>query len=320
MKKISLFNLIIIVLVYPVISIADTSIPALTKEGDMRFNGMIYIPAGEFIMGNDETEIEKMGWVAAADETPKRMVYLKAFYIDKYEVTNHQYKDYIDLLKKYGVKAFSHYTDEGIPIPDRWSYDTYPKGEDNFPVVDVDWYMSTKYCEAQGKRLLTEEEWEKAARGTDGRIYPWGDEYRPDYSNNLVYWYEKLKEQEQKPKGLWERILGIIGKDKKPETERPLPVGSFNKDISPYGVYDMSGNIREWTSSLFRPYPDGTEMRYVSDSDVYVIRGGGFDTIPSEYGRTTSRFWRKPSDNSSAVAAWHTDMNIGIRCAKDITQ
>ncbi len=309
-KIICLFNLSIsIILAFPVISMAGS-----TPEG------MVYIPAGEFIMGNDERDIDKMGGIVAIDETPKRNVYLKAFYIDKYEVTNRQYKEYIDLLKKRGVKAFSHYNDEGIPIPDRWSYDTYPEGEEHYPVIDVDWYMANKYCEAMGKRLSTEEEWEKAARGTDGRVYPWGNDYRPDYSNNRAYWEGKNKKlKEQKPSGIWDALLGIVGKNRKPEAARWrwLPVGSFEKDVSPYGAYDMAGNVFEWTSSLYRPYQGNTLKRDIFKAEVYVIRGGGYNALPYEYGRTTSRHFRQPSDNSSAVAAWHTDMNIGIRCVKD---
>src|SRR3990170_6984773 len=88
--------------------------------------GMAYIPEGEFIMGNDGTDLKKMGGGVAPHEMPQRKVRLKAFFMDRYEVTNKQYKEYINALKKMGVTAFGHYTDEGIPIPDRWSLEDYP--------------------------------------------------------------------------------------------------------------------------------------------------------------------------------------------------
>ncbi len=275
---------IFIILAFPFVSMAEELL-----------EGMAYIPAGEFIMGNDEGDIEKMGGIVAVDEMPKRKVYLKAFYIDRYEVTNLKYKGYLDSLKKKGVKAFSHYNDKGIPIPNRWHRETYPDGEDQYPVVDVDWYMGNKYCEAMGKRLPTEEEWEKAARGTDDRIYPWGNDYKPDYSNNREYWQGKTMNIEE-----W----------------RPFPVGSFKKDVSLYGVYDMAGNVMERTSSLYRPYPGNNLKREIFDKEVYVLRGGAFNTLLYEFGRTTSRHFRKPTDSYSAQAELHSDTNIGFRCAK----
>ena len=150
------FNLsILFVLSLPLVSLA-----AEPPEG------MAYIPEGEFIMGNDEADnIEKMGGIVAIDETPKRKVYLKSFYIDKYEATNIQYREFLGLLKKKGFKKFDFYDEEGIPIPYWWKVRAHDK--DGEPVAAVDWYMANEYCKLQGKRLPTEEEWEKAARGTD---------------------------------------------------------------------------------------------------------------------------------------------------------
>jgi len=229
--------------------------------------GMVYIPAGEFIMGSDEKDFEKIGGIVAVDETPRRKVNVKAFYMDKYEVTNRQYKEYVGSLKANGIKAFSHYNDEGIPVPDRWSVEDYPEGQGEYPVVDVDWYMANKYCAYAGKRLPTEEEWEKAARGTDGRVYPWGDEYEVGYSNSRLYWEAGHK----RPKRIWEARI----KKTDPESKWiELPVGTFEKDVSPYGVHDMSGNIMEWTSSLYRPYPGNPLKRDIDNLELYVLRGG----------------------------------------------
>lgn len=258
--------------------------------------GMAYIPAGEFIMGHDGKNLDATMGVEPADEMPERKLNLKPFYMDKYEVTNKNYKDYLDGLKEKGIKAFSHYEDDGVPVPDRWSLETYPPDEDNNPVVDVDWYMAGKYCESLGKRLPTEEEWEKAARGADKRTFPWGNKHKAGYANNREYWEAKKADNDS-----W----------------RVLPVGSFPKDVSAYGVYDMAGNAFEWTSSLYRPYPGSKLTRDTFNMEIYVLRGGAFNALSHEYGRTTSRYSRKPTDAHSAHAEWHTDMNIGFRCAKD---
>lgn len=259
--------------------------------------GMVYVPAGEFVMGNDGNDLSVSDDLRPDNEMPSRKVFLKAFYFDKYEVSNLEYKGYIDSLQQKGVKAFSHYNEAGIPIPDRWARESYPVGEDNHPVVDVDWYMANKYCEAKGKRLPTEEEWEKAARGTDARMYPWGNEYKPEYSNN---------------RGYWEITLG-----KKGDLGVPMIIGSFKKDISPYGAFDVAGNAMEWTSTPYRPYPGSIMTEPQHEGEIYVLRGGAHNTLISEFGRTTTRHYRGPTDDRSPHADWHTDMNIGFRCAKD---
>lgn len=262
--------------------------------------GMVYVPAGEFMMGSDEGDRERVSSFVAINEMPRHMVNLKTFYIDKYEVTNRQYKMFLDELKAKGIKAFEYYNDDGVPVPDRWSVrwrgNLYPDGEGDYPVVDVDWYMAGKYCESLGKRLPSEEEWEKAARGTDGRAYPWGDEYAVGYSNNREYWQAMKKELRD-----W----------------RAFNVGSFEKDVSPYGAYDMGGNAFEWTSSLFRPYPGSDFFIPAYNLRRYVLRGGAFNMLSHEYGRTASRASRSPTDSMAAHADWHTDMNIGFRCVRD---
>lgn len=279
------------ILIFLVFALSSVSAAAEQKSVEM-----IYIPAGEFIMGSEGTDRTKMGGIIAVDEIPQQRVSLKAFYIDKYEVTNIRYKAYLDSLKVEGITAFSHYDDEGIPIPDRWSVEDYPEGEGYYPVVDVDWYMSNRYCQAQGKRLPTEAEWEKAARGTDGRLYPWGEDYQVGYSNNREHW-EKLGRK----------------------VYNTVPVGTFEKDVSPYGVHDMAGNVLEWTSSLYRAYPGSTLERDIFKREVYVLRGGAYNSLLFEFGRTTSRHYRSPTDSRAAHADWHSDMNIGLRCARDAT-
>ncbi|MBI5235025.1 MAG: SUMF1/EgtB/PvdO family nonheme iron enzyme [Deltaproteobacteria bacterium] len=290
---------IVFMLVIPVLS--------LSKETP---SGMVYISAGEFIMGNDGSDLVVTKGNESVDEAPRHVVNLKAFYIDKYEVTNKQYKAFLNTLQRLGVKRFSHYNDDGvpvpdrwvietevdgkstdIPIPDRWSLETYPPDEADYPVVDVDWYMASKYCSVNGKRLPAEEEWEKAARGTDGRIFPWGNVYKIGVSNNQESWEINL--------------------------EHMVDVGRMKEDVSPYGVHDMAGNAMEWTSSLYRPYPGSNLDRDIFKLEKYVLRGGASNTYLYEFGRTTARHFRGPTDNRDAHADWHTDMNIGFRCAAD---
>jgi formylglycine-generating enzyme required for sulfatase activity len=199
----------------------------------VRGTEMIYIPAGKFLMGSD----------AYAGEKPHHEVYLDSFYIARYPVTNAQYKEF--------VAATEHRS------PRHWKAGTYPEGEENHPVRFVSWRDALAYCswlsEETGEemRLPTEAEWEKAARGTDGRRYPWGDEF------------DKLKCNSS------ESATGTTPVDKY------SPHGD-----SPYGVADMAANVWEWCSSLKKDYPynpdDGREDLEAEGSRV--LRGGSFFT------------------------------------------
>jgi len=164
---------------------------------------MVYIPAGEFLMGEE-----------------KRPVYVAAFYIDRYPVTNAEYKRFVDAT--------------GYPCPPTWVHGTYPAGKDDHPVTQVNWDDATAYAKWAGKRLPSDEEWEKAARGTDGRIYPWGNEWDKERANTC-------------------------------ETKSfdTTPVGKFSpQGDSPYGVADMAGNVWEWVQGsggkVLQPLRGGT--------------------------------------------------------------
>lgn len=205
---------------------------------------MVLVPAGEFIMGTSESQLERIvqGRNNAdvlrkffAHEQPQHRVYLDSFYIDKYEVTNKQFKQFVD--------ATGYITDaerEGWGyLWEGWNEWPRPRGaswraphghgssirrKDNHPVVQVSYNDALAYLKWAGKRLPTEAEWEKASRGVDGRLYPWGNRWDPTRLNS------------------WEA-----------GPHRTTPVGSYPKGVSPYGAYDMVGNVWEWVFDWYHP-------------------------------------------------------------------
>jgi len=257
----------------PTESIVSTSLPtgtALPSEPtvpveikDNRNVTMLLIPAGEFTMGSNDS--------GDVSSKPAHKVSLKAFYIDKYEVTNDMYDACVfsvDCRKPLRVGTAT-----------RNSYFSNPLYQD-FPVIYLDWKMANAYCAWRGARLPTEAEWEKAARGTDERIYPWGnDKVDCSYAN----------------------VSGCLGDTNK--------VDQYEKGQSIYGVFGMSGNVWEWTSSLFRPYPyDSTDGREDPKSSSERIARGGSWHAGSNSGnaRTDTRLRLDPA---SALAY------VGVRCA-----
>jgi len=227
-------------------------IPTSVPWGDL-LGDMILIPAGEFTMGSSQEEIdhgiqgceEVHGHCARRwfeNELPQHSVYLDAFYIGRYEVTNEQYEHFVEVT--------------GYEAPRGWSGGSIPRGLEDHPVVNVSWYDALAYCRwlseetGQTVRLPTEAEWEKAARGTDGRVYPWGDEFEAGKCNSAAE-----------------------------DIETTTPVGQYSpQGDSPYGVADVAGNVWEWTSSLHEGYPydplDGRED--LGAGGPRVLRGGAF--------------------------------------------
>ena len=268
---------------------------------------MLLIPEGEFIMGSGERD-GRLGIDYGVDEIPQRKVFVKDFYIDKYEVTNAEYREYLNYLVQNRVRL-PFYEDIGIPIPEDWRYPektvsqllSYKEGMENHPVSDVDWYMASGYCQWKGKRLPTEEEWEKAARGTDGRKYPWGNEDNKGYANTRG---QKTEDE----------------KMRRYEDEKNLStsaVGSFQGDVSPYGMNDMGGNVAEWTSSLYRPYTGSpVAEREAFKREFYVVRGGSYLINAHESARASARYYMLPTRMPRAADAWHGDGMVGFRCAK----
>jgi formylglycine-generating enzyme required for sulfatase activity len=239
---------------------------------------MVFIPGGEFIMGVDIPKQEQgrreEEITIDIDETPTHKVYIDGFYIDKYEVTNAEFKKF---LKATGRKSLL------VDPVDKeasynWNEDNYPEGQSDNPVVLVDFEDAKAYCEWKGKRLPTEEEWEKACRGDDGKKWSFGNE---EVSGNA-----NTRELNLKWSG---------------------PIGSFPKDISSYKVFDMTGNVMEWTESRYMPYP-GTEMRAGFGGLDKVIRGGGW-LVDIQSSRCSNR-------NVAPLTKRHR--MLGFRCAKDI--
>jgi formylglycine-generating enzyme required for sulfatase activity len=225
---------------------------------------MVYVPAGDFIMGADETDPG-----AHNDEYPQHTVYLDAFWIDQTEVTTAMYARCVEAnVCDPPYSTLSHYGQ---------SYYGEPQYED-YPVMQVDWFDAMTYCEWVGQRLPTEAEWEKAARGTDGRTYPWGEE---EINCQLAQ---------------YNRCGG--------ET---VPAGSYPAAASPYGALDMAGNVREWVSSLYRSYPydseDGREDLEAEDSRI--LRGGSWHSSARE---------ARSSDRMRVGPAF-THSGYGFRCA-----
>ncbi len=245
--------LLVTAILLAVVSCAGGGNQQPSKDFDV--DEMVYVPAGEFIMGSDNN------W----KEEPQHIASTGAYFIDKYEVTVEEYAEFI--------------RDTGHRAPKYWFRNGGKpgKGTDLLPVVYVDYYDACAYCEWEGKRLPTEAEWEKAARGTDGRNFPWGDEWNPHYTNT------------------WEK-----------GPHRRAQVNAYPKGASPYGAFNMGGNVWEWTSSWLVNYP-GADTSFDFTGTDMVLKGGSWldfadSTRPAERHEFTP------------YIRYNT---VGFRCAKD---
>src|SRR5215203_5683662 len=263
---------------------------------------MALIPAGEFIMGTTE------GSDGLPDEHPERRVYLSSFFIDRLEVTNGAYLLF--------VQATRHRAPANAnPSVTLWERQAPLPGIENHPVVNVSWEDALTYCRWAGKRLPTEAEWEKAARGTDGRRYPWGNDWDLTKANSASFWAGRRVDFESGAdwEAFWIKGQGAsLSKEKGIKGEvLTLPVGTFPQGASPYGVLDMAGNAAEWIADWFDPnYYRTAPLSDPPGPSRGAIKGmrGGSWLKPAISLRTSDRDWGVMDSRPSGT---------GFRCAKD---
>jgi formylglycine-generating enzyme required for sulfatase activity len=254
---------------------------------------VVHVPAGAFIMGSDTGDV---------DEGPQRSVYLDAFEIDRYEVTNVQYRRFLQATGREAPERwpgrFEHLLpgrdpdwrgtpfDQARPEQSRRARGAlYPPGEALYPVAGVNWQDATDYCAWVGKRLPTEAQWEKAARGNDGRLYPWGDAWDARRANT-----------------------------REAATGYTQPVGAIPAGASPYGVLDMAGNVWEWVADWYdKTYysyaPERNPQGPPSGTGERILRGGAWDSRPPQ-ARTSYR---------NATHCFGPNFRAGFRCARSLS-
>lgn len=259
---------------------APTSLVGATRTRTMDGAQMVYIPAGEFLMGCSDLDAK-----AGADEKPQHTVYLDAFWIDRTEVTHAQFVQFLDALGEHAGACSEHDCAE-TQVEDKYShillqagrYVVEPGFEDH-PATQVSWYGAQAYCQWAGAKLPTEAEWEKAARGGDGRPYPWGSE-RPDCKKAQY---------------------GDCGGE-------TVPVGSRVAGASPYRVLDMAGNVWEWVADWYDPAyysSSATQNPQGPTSGVRKVFRGGSWGYPPAFLRTADRARNRPT---------YAGFNVGFRC------
>jgi formylglycine-generating enzyme required for sulfatase activity len=227
---------------------------------------MVHLSGCTAKMGIDRGEIAKFQKVFSVtvaqlfeEMIPKHSVQVSSFFIDKYLVTNSQFKRFVDRHPDWQPGKVAARLDNGNYLK-HWAQGSFAAGQENHPVVNVNWYAATAYCQAQGKRLPSEAEWEQAARGgLESRVFPWGDE--PPSPKLANYSSGKL--------------------------HATSPVGSYPPNG--YGIYDMAGNVWEFLADEWGRYPAGPVATTNKDSSPTpfmevrtrrVIRGGSFDGDP----------------------------------------
>ena len=235
---------------------------------------MVLVPAGEFTMGSD---------LKSPVEAPPHTVLLDAFYMDIYETTTSQYQECVTA----GFCA-RPWTDASAT---RSSYFSNPEFAD-YPVIHVDWNMANTYCEWRGKRLPTEAEWEKAARGQEGLIYPWGNEFDGSRLNFCDV-----------------NCLNFPNTDYDDGYNDTAPVDAYPLGVSVFGIYNLAGNVREWVADEYNVYPGGNPAA-ASDFGLglRVVRGGSWN----------ENYIDAQSFHRFAYAPDAVGDNTGFRCAMNV--
>ena len=240
----------------------DSQTPPKVLDTPIDVEEMVLIPAGEVRLGTDNKTDLTFG-----TEADTRTVFVAAFYIDKYEVTNKQYAKF---CSETGHRQPKFSDDPRLNAPDQ-------------PAVGVNWEDAEAYAVWAGKRLPTATEWEKAARGTDGRLYPWGNAYDPARGN-----FDDGGNMDGSSDGY---------------AMTSAPVGNFTSGISPYGLHDMAGNVWEWVTEQH------TEHSETINGKIYAIRGGSWTNGAGDTRATIAYIYpAQCSDHSSSV---------GFRCVKN---
>jgi eukaryotic-like serine/threonine-protein kinase len=245
----------------------------------------IYVPAGDFIMGSADYNT-----IADSDEKPEHTIFLDSYWIDRTEVTNGMFA----MCVQAGNCSAPHQTNSFVRIS-YYGNPTYA----NYPVMKVTWTQAQGYCQWTGRRLPSEAEWEKAARGTDGRIYPWGNEY-PDCNRA--------------------NFLGCVGDS--------VEVGSYPNGASPYGALDMAGNVTEWVNDwydadyyLISPSTNPTGPIDVSSADQVFHVDTWFEGVVFRGGSSSDGSWYLRVTNRDAGIPYIWNVNVGgFRCAMSATR
>jgi len=250
---------------------AAAPVPAPAAKADM-----VTVPAGPFVLGSDDVDTEdrarefggRRPWYE--DEHPRQTRMLPAFRIDRTEVTEGAYQVFV--------------REVGYLPPPHWTGTPPAPPHPELPVVRVTWMDAQNFCHWRGARLPTEMEWEKAARGPKGNVYPWGDAFDPARAN--------------------------VGQD-----GGVAPAGRFTASASPYGALDMAGNVWEWTSSWYGPYPGATGESPLYGHRFKVLRGGSAGAAGGHYrleALTTRASYRFYLDPRARVE------DAGFRCARSL--
>jgi formylglycine-generating enzyme required for sulfatase activity len=265
---------------------------------------MVFVPAGTFLMGSTEAQVREAeaSYGGGPDhdrpEVPQHVVDLPAFWIDRTEVTQAEYARF--------VAATGHRVPDEETVwaaPYRWHDGHPPRGLERHPVTLVSSDDAQAYCAWRGLALPTEEQWEKAARGSEGRTYPWGEAWEawrvagaerrsPVPLDRIERWTEWWRHTYR------DRMRGReVG---------TFPVGAFPAGASPWGALDMAGNVFEWVDAEFEPYP-GSPFTHPDFGQGYrVVRGGDW-YLDRIWHRTAARL-RAPPD--------HRVPTIGFRCVR----